>query len=146
MTGTRLHQVWLDMRNRCSNQNHKQYKYWGGRGISVCNEWQNSFLSFKEFADNNGYSKGMPIDRIDNSKGYSPNNCRFTTVKINCRNTRRIKLSLKKAIHIHTLIAEGFKNNIIAKMFEVEEDLISSLKTGRIWKESKELSLGGVSN
>jgi hypothetical protein len=61
---------------------------YGGRGITVCNEWED-YSTFKKWAMQNGYKEGLCIDRIDNFKGYSPDNCRWTTNKINCNNTRK---------------------------------------------------------
>jgi hypothetical protein len=75
---------WSDMRYRCSNPNFAVYKNYGGRGITVCDRWQ-TFANF--YADMfPSYVKGMQLDRIDNSKGYSPENCRWATSKQNNRN------------------------------------------------------------
>lgn len=83
-----LYATWSDMKRRCHNKNHKDYPKYGKRGIGVCNEWRNDVLAFTEWTLNNGWAKGLQIDRIDNNKGYSPENCRFVTGKENCRNTR----------------------------------------------------------
>lgn len=81
-----LYNVWMSMRKRCNNPNEKCYKHYGGRGIKVCEEW-NSFLTF--FSDmKDGYKKGLQLDRIDNNKGYSKDNCRWATVSENCSNRR----------------------------------------------------------
>lgn len=79
-----------DMKRRCNNPKHHQYHDYGGRGITICEEWKNDFMSFYNWAMSNGYEKGLSIDRIDNDKGYSPDNCRWTTRNIQARNTRRI--------------------------------------------------------
>lgn len=85
-TNTRLFHIWVDMRQRCTNTNHPQYYLWGGKGIKVCEEWQ-EFTNFKEWAEENGYNNNLSIDRIDGSKGYYPQNCRWATAKEQSRNT-----------------------------------------------------------
>lgn len=84
---TKLYQVWGSMKQRCCNPNAKSYKNYGGRGITLCDEWM-EFSAFQQWAKANGYAEGLEIDRIDNDKGYSPDNCRFVTRKQNCRNRR----------------------------------------------------------
>ena len=76
------------MRNRCNNQNDGSYKSYGGRGISVCDEWSN-YLSFKEWALTNGYEETLSIDRINNNGNYDPSNCKWSTVKEQNRNKRK---------------------------------------------------------
>lgn len=87
-----LNQRWRSMKHRCNNPNAHYYKYYGGRGIKVCDEWLNNFDSFYEWAINNGFSKELSIDRKNNDKGYSPDNCRWVTEKIQKRNTSRANL------------------------------------------------------
>ena len=83
---TRLYRIWLNMKNRCNNPKFKQYDRYGGRGIKVCDLWSKDFMSFYEWAMNNGYEDTLTIDRIDNDKGYSPNNCRWVTKAENNKN------------------------------------------------------------
>lgn len=76
---TPLARVWYGMINRCENTGHTKYKYWGGKGVAVCKEWREDFLKFKEWADGQGWKKGMQLDRKDNDGDYSPDNCHFLT-------------------------------------------------------------------
>lgn len=81
--------IWRGMKARCYNKLDKAYKDYGARGVYVCEEWINDFLSFYNWAINNGWEKGKINDRINNDEGYSPKNCRFVTASVSTRNTRR---------------------------------------------------------
>ena len=86
-----LFNLWQTMKTRCENSNRENYERYGARGITVCEEWHEA-KKFVEWALSNGYKKGLQLDRIDNSKGYSPENCRFVTPKENSKNRRNTKL------------------------------------------------------
>lgn len=91
-TKTRLFRTWQHMLNRCYNTNVRGYKNYGGRGISVCEEWRNSFIPFRDWAHQNGYNEDLSIDRIDVNGNYEPNNCRWTTAKVQANNKRNNRL------------------------------------------------------
>lgn len=90
---TRLYKIHDAMKGRCINQNNYAYKYYGGRGICVCDEWlgENGFKNFYKWALENGYSEELTLDRIDTNSNYTPNNCRWITRKEQMENTRRTR-------------------------------------------------------
>lgn len=91
MTETRLYRTWCKMKERCNNPNTEHYCRYGGRGIKVCEEWNTSFESFREWAYSAGYDENLngreqSIDRIDVNGNYEPSNCRWISHKEQCRN------------------------------------------------------------
>lgn len=89
---TRLYRIWTNMRNRCNLPTSTEYKRYGARGITVCDEWSDSFQTFYDWAMANGYRDDLTIDRIDVNGPYSPKNCRWATAHEQGRNTRRNRL------------------------------------------------------
>lgn len=87
-SNTKLYAVRVSMIQRCTNPADKAYHHYGGRGISVCEDWIRSFKAFQDWALSNGYQDDLEIDRVDVNGNYSPDNCRFVTCKENQRNRR----------------------------------------------------------
>lgn len=90
----RLYEIWRGMKKRCYNQNALAYKWYGAKGIVVCEEWKHNFEAFYNWSMSHGYKKGLTIDRINSTGNYEPDNCRWTTQKnqvinrgLQCNNT-----------------------------------------------------------
>lgn len=116
MAGTRLYSIWSNMIQRCTNMNRSDYKRYGGRGITVCDEWKDSFQAFNDWAVSNGYADDLTLDRIDSNGNYEPQNCRWATYKEQGNNKRSNRLLTYNG-ETHT-IAEwadivGIKSSII---------------------------------
>ena len=82
---TRLYEIWYNMRQRCTNPNLKCYKNYGGRGITLCEEWKD-YQNFSNWAKSNGYTEELTLDRIDSNKNYCPENCRWVSQLIQQNN------------------------------------------------------------
>lgn len=93
---TRLYRIWHGMKQRCFNPNDKDYEKYGGRGITICDEWKEDFCKFRDWALDNGYSHELSIDRIENDGNYEPNNCRWATQSQQNSNRRKYKWRNKK--------------------------------------------------
>lgn len=90
--GYSIYSAWNSMVRRCTNpKDHKYYRY-GARGIIVCDEWKDNYENFYNWSIQNGYKLGLSLDRINNDGNYEPNNCRWTTRKVQQRNMCRNKL------------------------------------------------------
>jgi hypothetical protein len=90
-----LYNTWHNMKGRCNNPKDAAYKYYGGRGIKVCERWNSSFENFVE--DMGERPKGLTLDRIDNNGNYEPSNCRWTTMATQVANRRKVPMSTNKS-------------------------------------------------
>ena len=112
-----LNTVWSGMKERCQNPNADNYQWYGGRGITVCQEWQ-TFKPFYDWAVSNGWHPGLSIDRIDVNRPYEPDNCRFVTMKKQFRNRRSNKpITVDGETHLQCEWEEllGLRKKVISK-------------------------------
>lgn len=112
----RLYRIWKGIKQRCNDDNCHNYK---GREITMCKEWQDSYLSFKDWALENGYKDTLSIDRINNNGNYEPNNCRWATSKQQANNTRKtVFLTIKnetKSVSYWSEVSGINRNTILAR-------------------------------
>ena len=132
MSGTPEWRAWRDMLSRCRCSGHKNFKDYGERGITVCPEWENSFINFFEDLGKRPTPKHS-LDRKDNQKGYYPLNCRWATPKQQQRNKRSIKLNEGRAEKIRKFLKNDVRQHEIARIFGVSRTTISNINTGKLW-------------
>lgn len=128
-TGSSAYSSWSAMKTRCLNKNIKEYHCYGGRGITISKEWQKFENFYRDMGDR---PKGMTLDRIDNNKGYSKENCRWATYKEQANNTRRN----------HMVTVNGEKMNTLQASILYNINLNTALTRIRIgWSESDAFSI-----
>lgn len=133
-TGTRLYQIWNAMKQRTRNPNTINYSLYGGKGVSVCSEW-NRYEAFKEWALSNGYQCNLTLDRIDGNGDYCPENCRWAnwfTQENNRRNNHLITydgetLTLSQWARKIGMNPKTLSRRIVDKGWDVERALLTPL-------------------
>lgn len=146
MCKTRIYHIWIRMKDRCNNPKTKDYQYYGAKGIKVCDEWSNNFLSFYNWSIENNYNDTLTIDRIDGSKGYSPDNCRWISIRAQQRNRiDNIPLTINGVTKIEVEWAEEYNidPHIFRRRLKLGWDPIDALtipidsKEKVNWKQSQ---------
>lgn len=127
-----VYAAWLQMRQRCYNTRNKDYPTYGGRGITVCDRWRQHFLTF--LADVGERPKGCSLDRIDNNRGYEPENVRWAPLGTQNRNTRATKLSERKVAEMRQLHAAGWSIHRLARLYCVARKTVQKVLHGDIWR------------
>ncbi len=121
--------IYNGMKHRCYNKNNPNYKSYGAKGITICNEWLNNENGFKKFYDwsnANGYYEGLSIDRIDNTKGYSPENCQWMSKS---RNSSKRKIDFRISL-INDILST--QQNLSTEYRESLERELAALKNQRV--------------
>jgi len=140
ITKTRMYNIWTNVRYRCNNSNCKMYSRYGGRGITICKEWD-KFFSFYTWSINNGYADNLTIDRIDVNGNYEPSNCRWlsnfdqqsnkrTNVYVNYRNKRYTIAQLSRKV--------GLPDSMLRHRIDRGWDIEIAVSTPRLFNWKKE--------
>ena len=137
LSNTKLYYLRKAMIDRCYNKKHVSYMFYGARGIGVCSEWRASFISFHNWLISKNYRQGLQIDRIDNSEGYSPENCRLVTARENNRNRRSSKITIDSAKDIYIRANSGKEtDSSIAKDYGVVRTVVNRIKNRTRWADA----------
>lgn len=121
LTDHPLYNTWKNIKTRCYNSKCSDYKDYGLRGITVCDEWKNNFVEFFYWALKNGWEKGLTIERLNNDKGYSPDNCKWISMKEQSKN-RRTNRQITYNGQTHTLAEWSRITGIARKTLEMRLD------------------------
>lgn len=121
-SGTSLFHRWTNIKDRCFNEKCHSFKNYGGRGITMCEEWKNDFVAFKDWAIKNGYREELTIDRIDVNGNYCPENCRWITILEQQKNKRNVRK-----------ITYNGESHTISEWAEIR-----NIKYGTLWKRLRD--------
>jgi len=141
---SRTYNIWCSAKQRCFYPKHKGFKYWGGRGITMCDRWKNSFETFLQ--DMGECPLGLTLDRFPNKDGnYEPGNCRWATYLEQGRNRRvprgeqahNAKLTADKVLDVHRRLAAGESARAIGRLYGVGRSAINSIRDGHSWRHVK---------
>lgn len=120
---TPLYRRWKAMVGRCTNPAQHNYRWYGGKGVTVCEQWRDDFLAFKTWAESSGFAQDRELDRIDSSKGYEPGNCRWVTKRDNVKSMRTFPLALDQQLAAYAAA------NGISRAQVIEDALAAYLST-----------------
>lgn len=135
MSRTNEYKIYIDMKMRCLNENHKSYLRYGGRGISICERWKASFPDFLSDMGTRPTGKHQ-IDRIDNDGNYEPDNCRWVLPIENTRNSSQSKITIKIAREIRALYKTGgYTQKQIGDIYGIHHSTVGFVTSNRTWKE-----------
>ena len=132
MSNTRIYSIWNSMKYRCFNKNSKPYHRYGGRGITVCDKWKNSFIAFYEDMGPKPFPKAE-IDRIDNNGDYEPGNCRWVTPAVNVRNSSKAKLTRNDVDKIKLEYSKDLTIKELSRRYHISNSVIWRIVKNKSW-------------
>jgi len=135
-TKTKLYGIWHSMKQRILNPKSQAYKDYGGRGITICPEWTNDYIAFRDWAGNNGYKEDLFIDRRNPNGNYEPSNCRFLTILESNRNKTNT-ITMEIANEIRALYVTGnYTQEKLAKKFNILIATVSFIINNKTWRKN----------
>lgn len=142
---SRLYSIHEGMMARCFNPNNSRYNRYGGRGITICDDWESNFHEFEKWALNNGYEDNLSIERINNDGNYEPSNCKWIPLKDQVKNrtfergSKRWMSKLKETDipQVRLLISRGATSQEIGDLYGVTRGTINAIKNNKTWRHVK---------
>lgn len=131
-----LYKLLKNIEVRCYYPSATNYEYYGGRGISVCDEWRNDPATFVKWTEGNGYSPGLEVDRIDNDGPYAPWNCRFVSHVANSQLRGNAKCDTQRARQVKNALASGSSVKAAAKAVGVPYMVAWHISKGHSWRDA----------
>ena len=130
-----LYYVWAGMKQRCYDTGMESFHCYGGKGVKICDEWLDNIKSFIKWAENNGYRRGLTLDRQDNNGNYEPSNCRWVTQAVNNQNRSTTKLTMGKANEIRKikLLTPRTTMSELGRIYNVSRTTIKNVLSNRTW-------------
>lgn len=136
MSDHRLHIIWSKMKARCKRPHGKDAKYYFDKGVVVCDEWQNDFMAFANWALSHGYSSDLVLDRKKGTEGYTPKNCQWVSTAQNNRNKCSTKLTKEKVLKLRDEYScGGITQRVLANKYGISTSHICSVLKGRYWNK-----------
>jgi len=139
----KLYDKYGHMQQRCHNKNDKFYLYYGARGIKVCDEWLGNPKEFVKWSLENGYEDGLEIERIDNEKGYSPDNCTFVTHQMNMCNRRKQSNNTSGYRGVYKHGKSGYRSMWFFKGMTKRLGTHNTSEKAALWRDVYNLARGG---
>lgn len=135
LTSHHLYKRWETMCSRCRYPSSPNYARYGGRGITVCEEWRDDPAAFIAWAEANGYQPGLELDRIDNDGPYAPWNCQFITHRANMRKTSTVKCDEQKVRALRDALAQGLSTRAAARAVGIGKSQAWKIMNGKAWAD-----------
>lgn len=147
-----IYRLWCIIKHRCNSPENESYKWYGAKGICLCESWSNDFIEFYSWCLDNGWNRGLHLDRIDPNKNYDPSNCRFVTSSVNAIHRQRekpvnhrgsknpnAKLDEQDVFDLRKALSNSQSIKELCKKYNISSTQILRIKYGLRWQENPQL-------